>query len=107
MVGFILACAGHRYRAVAGSNPALPTKSNALYAPSTKDFSHVLSRLFFVSFFEVNQQPALTKITNTIEAFVTNAVGKVSVSGEGEGFLDKTAFSSFMFQETINISSHF
>ena len=26
MVGFILACLGHRYRAVAGSNPALPTK---------------------------------------------------------------------------------
>jgi hypothetical protein len=26
-VGFILACTGHRYRAVAGSNPALPTKS--------------------------------------------------------------------------------
>jgi hypothetical protein len=25
MVGFILACLGHRYRAVAGSNPALPT----------------------------------------------------------------------------------
>src|SRR5512139_1270139 len=25
-VGFILACLGHRYRAVAGSNPALPTK---------------------------------------------------------------------------------
>jgi hypothetical protein len=25
-VGFILACTGHRYRAVAGSNPALPTK---------------------------------------------------------------------------------
>ena len=25
MVGFILACPGHRYRAVAGSNPALPT----------------------------------------------------------------------------------
>ena len=25
-VGFILACAGHRNRAVAGSNPALPTK---------------------------------------------------------------------------------
>jgi hypothetical protein len=24
-VGFILACLGHRYRAVAGSNPALPT----------------------------------------------------------------------------------
>gem|GEM_PF-4975889 len=28
MVGFILACLGHRYRAVAGSNPALPTKKN-------------------------------------------------------------------------------
>jgi hypothetical protein len=27
MVGFILACTGHRYRAVAGSNPALPTNS--------------------------------------------------------------------------------
>lgn len=27
MVGFILACLGHRYRAVAGSNPALPTNS--------------------------------------------------------------------------------
>lgn len=26
MVGFILACTGHRNRAVAGSNPALPTK---------------------------------------------------------------------------------
>ena len=25
MVGFILACTGHRNRAVAGSNPALPT----------------------------------------------------------------------------------
>jgi len=25
MVGFIQACLGHRYRAVAGSNPALPT----------------------------------------------------------------------------------
>ncbi len=24
-MGFILACTGHRYRAVAGSNPALPT----------------------------------------------------------------------------------
>ena len=29
MVGFILACLGHRYRAVAGSNPALPTKVSA------------------------------------------------------------------------------
>ena len=29
MVGFILACAGHRYRAVAGSNPALPTILNS------------------------------------------------------------------------------
>jgi hypothetical protein len=27
-VGFILACTGHRYRAVAGSNPALPTKQS-------------------------------------------------------------------------------
>gem|GEM_PF-5789163 len=26
-VGFILACLGHRNRAVAGSNPALPTKT--------------------------------------------------------------------------------
>jgi hypothetical protein len=28
MVGFILACSGHRHRAVAGSNPALPTNKN-------------------------------------------------------------------------------
>jgi hypothetical protein len=28
MVGFILACLGHRYRAVASSNPALPTTIN-------------------------------------------------------------------------------
>ena len=26
-MGFVLACLGHRYRAVAGSNPALPTIS--------------------------------------------------------------------------------
>jgi hypothetical protein len=31
MVGFILACTGHRYRAVAGSNPALPTISLILF----------------------------------------------------------------------------
>ncbi len=33
MVGFILACLGHRNRAVAGSNPALPTKYLAKTAP--------------------------------------------------------------------------
>ncbi len=32
MVGFILACLGHRNRAVAGSNPALPTSQFIFYA---------------------------------------------------------------------------
>jgi DNA-binding transcriptional ArsR family regulator len=41
MVGFIPACLGHRYRAVAGSNPALPTIKIILFSKISFTNQHI------------------------------------------------------------------
>jgi hypothetical protein len=63
MVGFILACTGHRYRAVAGSNPALPTNSKFYFLLGTANlFTYQTVILFKIMNIRVKKMSSSKKL---------------------------------------------
>jgi hypothetical protein len=66
-VGFNLACLGHRYRAVAGSNPALPTNDFFGRIP-------LWAFTFFLAIYPILRGPANLESGNSIQLLVGGVV---------------------------------